>query len=62
MSNDELPCYREHEDGEWTCVNDHTGCLYNNGHNLCSCEGSDPQPLEDADSIIKESTLTGGNG
>ena len=46
----EEPCYREEgDDGEWTCVNDHTGCLYNNGHNLCGHEGSSDQPLEDKD-------------
>ncbi len=54
MSNDERPCYRvEDYDGEWHCRNDHTGCLYNNGHNLCGHEGSSDQPLEDEESIVK---------
>ncbi len=47
MEKDELPCYREHEDGEWTCMNDHTGCLYNDGNNECMYEGNSTQPLED---------------
>lgn len=47
---DELPCLREREDDidpPWTCVNDHTGCLYNNGHNGCNHDGDSRQPLED---------------
>tara|TARA_Y100000310_G_C20577716_1_gene761303 strand:- start:177 stop:608 length:432 start_codon:yes stop_codon:yes gene_type:complete len=51
MSNEEeeLPCLREKDtgDGEWTCVHDHTGCLYNNGHNECGHEGDSTQPLEE---------------
>ena len=52
MSNEEeLPCLREKdtEDGEWTCVHDHTGCLYNNGNNECGHEGESAMPLEDED-------------
>ena len=31
------PCYREmEEDGSWTCMNDHTGCIWNDGHNTCN--------------------------
>lgn len=33
-------CLREinEEDPEdHGCVNDHTGCIYNNGHNTCMC-------------------------
>ena len=45
---DELPCYREQEeDGTWSCVNDHTGCLYNDGHNGCTFEGKSVCPLEE---------------
>lgn len=51
---DELPCLREREDithygdvAPWTCVNDHTGCLYNDGHNGCNHDGDSHQPLED---------------
>ncbi len=29
-------CLREQFDpNEYQCVNDHTGCIYNNGHNEC---------------------------
>jgi hypothetical protein len=41
------PCYREMEDGSWTCINDHTGCLWNNGHNECSHGGNSLSPLEE---------------
>ena len=51
MSNEEeLPCLREKNDtgdDEWTCVHDHTGCLYNNGNNECGHEGKSTQPLEE---------------
>jgi len=28
-------CLRQCEGKEGVCVNDHTGCLYNDGHNGC---------------------------
>jgi hypothetical protein len=32
-------CLREKlEDGDYQCVNDHTGCMYNDGHNTCVFE------------------------
>lgn len=44
---DELPCYRQFDptDREFWCAYDHTGCLYNDGHNTCSHEGSSSYPL-----------------
>jgi hypothetical protein len=45
---DEEPCYRaKDQDGCWWCVNDHTGCLYNDGQNGCMHEGSSVCPLEE---------------
>ena len=44
---DELPCDREMDEGVWVCVNDHTGCLFNNGHNECSHRGNSTSPLEE---------------
>ena len=41
------PCEREHDDAGWFCVNDPTGCLYNDGHNTCQYEGNSLSPLED---------------
>lgn len=32
-------CLRDHEA---SCLNDHTGCLYNNGHNECGHEAALP--------------------
>ena len=46
---DIYPCYREMEEGSWTCINDHTGCLWNNGHNECSHGGNSLSPLEEED-------------
>jgi len=50
-SNDIIhPCYREmEEDGSWTCMNDHTGCIWNDGHNECSHDGNSLSPLEEKD-------------
>jgi hypothetical protein len=32
-------CLRENlGDNEYQCVNDHTGCIYNDGHNGCMFE------------------------
>lgn len=52
---EELPCLRWRETGpgvakghvKWVCVNDHTGCLYNDGHNGCGHEGDSVTPLKD---------------
>jgi hypothetical protein len=46
--SDNDPCLRqfEEEDQSWSCLNDHTGCLWNDGHNGCSHPGSMLQPLE----------------
>ncbi len=53
-----LPCEREWDrdpnfkaGGAWYCINDHTGCLYNDGHNTCCYEGNDPSPLSDQDIV-----------
>ena len=45
----DLPCEREKEDdGTWTCINDHTGCIWNNGHNECGHDHPHSnRPLED---------------
>jgi hypothetical protein len=52
---DSDPCYREWDDDPgdpgWWCINDHTGCFYNDGHNTCSHEGDRASPLEDTDGI-----------
>lgn len=44
-------CYRVWDinpiDPGWICVNDNTGCLYNDGHNTCFHEGASLHPLED---------------
>ena len=48
---DELPCVREWDEATgffeagWWCVNDHTGCIYNDGHNSCCYEGKSTSPL-----------------
>lgn len=49
--DDELPCYRTLGDSNtalskhWVCVNDHTGCLYNDGRNECGHDGHSSSPL-----------------
>jgi hypothetical protein len=44
----EEPCYRViDQDGCWWCVNDHTGCLWNDGNNGCTHEGKSCCPLEE---------------
>ena len=43
----ELPCERELDDAGWCCINDHTGCLWNDGHNTCNHEGESLSPLEE---------------
>jgi len=44
-------CYREWDDSPdnegWFCVNDLTGCFYNDGCNTCYHKGEDESPLED---------------
>ena len=46
---EEPECYRElgEETGEWACMNDVTGCMYNDGQNGCTHEGDRCTPLED---------------
>ena len=41
------PCDREWTDEGWWCMNDHTGCIFNDGHNTCVHEGDSLSPLED---------------
>ena len=44
----EKPCYRDDFDGEtWQCVNDHTGCIWNDGNNGCNAPGVKDSPLEE---------------
>ena len=54
----EKPCLREWDsvprssdylflESGWWCVNDHTGCLWNDGNNTCNHEGDSLSPLED---------------
>ena len=40
-------CDREWTDEGWWCMNDHTGCLWNDGHNTCNHHGDSRSPLED---------------
>ena len=40
------PCEREKDADEWVCINDHTGCLWNDGHNGCSHEGEKLFPIK----------------
>ena len=48
--NEEMPCERQREeDGTWSCIYDHTGCFWNDGHNECCHEGISLSPLEDED-------------
>jgi len=35
--------------GDWWCVNDHTGCIWNDGNNVCGHEGESMSPLEGED-------------
>ena len=51
---DDLPCERSPDtdpDGTaaWNCDNDHTGCLWNDGHNTCGHPGDSRTPLETDD-------------
>ena len=47
---DDLPCYRQFDpdDGEWWCVYDHTGCLWNTGDNTCLSPGKTSYPLKES--------------
>ena len=46
-------CKREKDfDSSWTCINDHTGCVYNDGNNECMEEGSSLSPLEQPEAIL----------
>jgi len=42
-------CVREWDDNEddpgWQCLNDHTACMWNNGHNTCGHPGVSLFPL-----------------
>jgi len=44
----DFPCYRMRDDDrEWFCMNDHTGCLYNDGHNGCTAPNNmGKQPID----------------
>lgn len=47
---DYLPCLREIEyqgdTEDWWCVNDHTGCVWNDGTNTCMAPGKSDSPLD----------------
>ena len=43
----EKPCEREWDNDGWWCINDHTGCIFNDGHNTCTHRGDSLSPLED---------------
>jgi hypothetical protein len=47
-------CLRRHDTlGKGTCTNDHTGCIYNDGHNGCTAPSK--LPIEgDFDSPLKK--------
>ena len=47
----ELPCQREWDTDGWWCINDHTGCLFNNGHNECCHGGNSLSPLEEEEIV-----------
>lgn len=42
---EDLPCLREYDTDGWQCLNDHTGCLWNNGNNECMHPGTHCAPL-----------------
>ena len=45
-------CYRDDFDGNnWQCVNDHTGCIWNDGNNGCSAPGNSSAPLDHEGSL-----------
>ena len=43
----EMPCEREWDNDGWWCINDHTGCIFNDGHNTCTHRGDSLSPLGD---------------
>lgn len=46
-----LPCMRVRDpEDAWVCINDHTGCIWNDGKNECSCPGDSTTPMEDVSS------------
>ena len=45
--DDDLPCEREFDVDRWWCINDHTGCLYNDGNNTCMHNGDSWSPLNE---------------
>ncbi len=45
--NNQLPCRRMLHEGEWVCVNGHTGCHYNDGQDTCTAEGDEESPLQE---------------
>jgi len=52
-AEEENPCERtwdpDPKDPGWNCDYDHTGCLWNDGHNTCGHPGESLRPLEEAD-------------
>jgi len=46
-TGNEAPCERERDTDGWWCINDHTGCLFNDGHNTCAHLGNSLSPLEE---------------
>ena len=50
-------CYREWDDDPenpgWFCVNDQTGCFWNDGCNTCFHEGEGESPLDEEENSIK---------
>jgi len=59
------PCYRERLEGDadWTCMNDHTGCMWNDGHNGCNMEdryGNSPDDVRDCGLCGGEGTVDSG--
>jgi len=52
-TGNDAPCKREWDEATgfseagWWCLNDHTGCLFNDGNNTCSHRGNSTSPLEE---------------
>ena len=49
VGTNEMPCEREWDDDGWWCINDHTGCIFNDSHNTCNHRGDSLSPLDGAD-------------
>jgi hypothetical protein len=48
-------CLRHHDTlGEGTCTNDHTGCLYNDGHNGCNAPSKLPSEGDYDSPLLKK--------